>query len=176
MILATHAIAGAAVAALISNRPVLAFVAGAASHFLLDAIPHWDYELQSKQEDEKDPLNNDMAIGRDFWFDLIKLGGDTLIGLVLGWFFFRSFFTDYGLLGFFTFAAGITGGLLPDALQFAYFKLRSPWLTALQRFHHFIHADHDRKLKPLVGIVSQVLLVTTIILAVKIIIAVILNQ
>src|SRR3989344_6041507 len=133
MILATHAIAGAALAATMPDQPILAFIAGAASHFLLDAIPHWDYELRSSRKDEKNPLNNDIMIGRDFWFDLIKLGTDALVGLVLSWLFFQSFFT--GQLGLLTFTAGAAGGLLPDALQFAYFKLRSPWLTALQRFH-----------------------------------------
>ena len=167
MILATHTIAGAALAAVMPNRPILAFTAGAASHFLLDAIPHWDYKLRSKREDESNPLNNDIVIDRDFRFDLIKIGVDALVGLALGWFFFHQFFLGHGSLGLLTFVAGITGGLLPDLLQFAYFKLRSPWLTALQRFHYWIHADHDRKLKPLVGIPLQVLLIATIVLIVS---------
>ncbi|MFH1170506.1 MAG: hypothetical protein V1704_03015 [Candidatus Vogelbacteria bacterium] len=172
MILATHAITSAALAALMPDQPILAFTAGVASHFLLDAIPHWDYDLRSSRKDENNPLNNDMIIGRDFWFDLIKLGADTFLGLALGWLFFHQFFLDHGSLGLLTFAAGAIGGLLPDALQFAYFKLRPPaggWLTALQRFHYWIHADQAWKLKPLVGIVSQTLLVATIILTVKII-------
>lgn len=144
MILATHAIAGAALAAAMPDRPILAFTAGAASHFLLDAIPHWDYKLRSSRKDEDNPLNNDIVIGRYFWFDLIKIGTDALLGLILSWLFFHSFFADHGQLGLLTFIAGAIGGLLPDALQFAYFKLRSPWLTALQRFHYWIHADHTR--------------------------------
>lgn len=165
MILTTHVIAGAALAAAVPNRPMLAFVASAASHFLLDAIPHWDYKLRSSRKDKDNPLNNDIVVGRDFWFDLIKISVDALVGLALGWFFFHSFFT--GQLAVLTFVAGAIGGLLPDALQFAYFKFRSPWLTALQRFHYWIHADYARKLKPAVGIITQTLLVTTIIIAVK---------
>ena len=172
MILATHAIAGAALAAIMPDRPILAFTAGVASHFLLDAIPHWDYELRSKQEDKNNPLNNDMIIGRDFWLDLIKLGADTFLGLGLGWLFFQSFFLDHGALGFLTFVAGAIGGLLPDALQFAYFKLRPPaggWLTTLQRFHYWIHADHDHKLEPIIGIISQAFIVAVVVLTVKVI-------
>ena len=165
MILATHAIAGAALAAAMPGQPVLAFAAGAASHFLLDAIPHWDYELRSSRKDEKNPLNNDIVIGRDFWFDLIKLGADTFVGLTLSWFFFQSFFI--GQLGLSTFAMGAVGGLLPDLLQFVYFKLRSPWLTALQRFHQWIHADHDHKLEPVIGIISQAFLIAIIISTVR---------
>lgn len=167
MILATHAIAGAALVTAMPNRPIFAFAVGATSHFLLDAIPHWDYELRSSRKDENNPLNNDIVISREFWFDLIKLGTDALVGLGLSWFFFHSFFIGHGSLGLLTFAAGVTGGLLPDALQFAYFKIRSPWLTALQRFHQWIHADHARKLKPMIGIISQTLIVTVIVLVVK---------
>lgn len=166
MILATHAVAAAALAATMPNQPVLAFAAAGASHFLLDAIPHWDYELRSSRKDRNNPLNDDIVLGRDFWFDSIKLGADTVLGLALTWFLFRSFFT--GPLGTLTFAAGITGGLLPDLLQFAYFKLRWPWLTTLQRFHYWIHADHNRKLKPFIGITLQALIAATIILAVKV--------
>ena len=170
MILATHAITGVALATITPDQPILAFTAGVVSHFLLDAIPHWDYELRSKRENENNPLNNDMIIGRDFWFDLIKLGADTFLGLVLGWLFFYSFFIGHGSLGLLTFTAGAIGGLLPDALQFAYFKLRPPaggWLTALQRFHYWIHADHEKKLEPVIGVISQAFLVAVIISAVK---------
>src|SRR3990167_1259005 len=99
MILATHAIAGAALVVAIPERPILAFAAGVASHFLLDTIPHWDYELRSSQKDENNPLNNDIVIGSDFWFDLIKIGTDTFLGLALSWFFFFPFFTGHGSLG-----------------------------------------------------------------------------
>jgi hypothetical protein len=42
MILSTHAIAS-----LFPSHPTLAVVAGFASHFAFDAIPHWDYPLRS---------------------------------------------------------------------------------------------------------------------------------
>jgi hypothetical protein len=47
MILSTHAIVGGAVASLLPSHPVLVAVLGFASHFVIDAIPHWDYPLQS---------------------------------------------------------------------------------------------------------------------------------
>ena len=43
MFCATHAAAGAAVAPL-AREPVSAFLAGAATHAVLDMIPHYDYE------------------------------------------------------------------------------------------------------------------------------------
>ena len=46
MILTTHAIVGAALASFLPSHPIAAFVAGFASHFALDAIPHVDYPIQ----------------------------------------------------------------------------------------------------------------------------------
>ena len=44
MLLTNHVLSGAVIGAL-ARRPVPAFAAGVASHFVLDAIPHWgDWE------------------------------------------------------------------------------------------------------------------------------------
>src|SRR6266700_2786307 len=48
MILSTHAIVGAALASFLPSHPAAAFVAGFASHFALDAIPHVDYPIKSR--------------------------------------------------------------------------------------------------------------------------------
>jgi len=47
MIPSTHAIVGGAVASLFPSHPVLVAALGFASPFAIDAIPHWDYPLQS---------------------------------------------------------------------------------------------------------------------------------
>ena len=47
MILITHAIVGGAIASLLPSQPALAVCAAFASHFAIDAIPHWDYPLRS---------------------------------------------------------------------------------------------------------------------------------
>lgn len=47
MILCTHAIIGGAIASLLPLNPAAAAIAGFASHFAIDAIPHWDYPLRS---------------------------------------------------------------------------------------------------------------------------------
>src|SRR6516225_11831962 len=43
MILSTHAIVGGTIASLFPSHPALVVAAGFASHFAIDAIPHWDY-------------------------------------------------------------------------------------------------------------------------------------
>jgi hypothetical protein len=47
MILSTHAVVGGAIASLFPSHPVLVAVAAFASHFAIDAIPHWDYPLRA---------------------------------------------------------------------------------------------------------------------------------
>src|ERR1035437_7872513 len=118
MTLTSHAVVGAAIASAVPTHPVLAFSLGFFSHFLLDAIPHWDYHLSSMSENKENPLDSDMKIGKSFLFDLCKIGADFLLGFVLVFLFFgmsKNF--SYDLTLFF----GALGAVLPDALQFLYF-------------------------------------------------------
>jgi hypothetical protein len=43
MTLTTHAIVGGALASLFQTQPIAAIAVGVASHFAIDAIPHWVY-------------------------------------------------------------------------------------------------------------------------------------
>ena len=81
MTLTTHAIIGAAAAKIFSMNPLLAGIAAFASHFLIDAIPHWYYHPSSFTTDDADPLNDNMEIGKDFFFDLVFISLDALWGI-----------------------------------------------------------------------------------------------
>lgn len=157
MVLATHAIIGAAAGRLVSS-PWLAFVIGFASHFFIDAIPHWDHSLKSFVKDEKDQLNNDMVLNRGFVWDLARLGTDTLAGFAIS----SAFFTGAGRFGnfgdiFISAMAGAVGGVFPDFLQFVYFKFRRQPLIFIQKFHLAIHTKKKLAKFPY-GILSQVVL------------------
>ena len=78
MTLATHAIVGAAAARLFSFHPAAAFLAAFASHFLIDAIPHWDYHLKSLRYNREHPLESDILVNRDFIFDFGKMAFEPL--------------------------------------------------------------------------------------------------
>src|SRR5215813_5502703 len=80
MILSTHAIVGAAIASFLPSHPTAAFVLGFASHFVLDAIPHWDYPIRSAAVDPKigAPMTCDRALLRD----AIVIGSDGLLGIL----------------------------------------------------------------------------------------------
>jgi hypothetical protein len=136
MTLTTHAIVGAAAASLFPHSPTLAFVVAFASHFAIDAIPHWDYDILSAKKDEKNPLNNDMVIGKEFFLDLMRIGFDAYLGIVVALLLFGG--SEYAsLLNAFI---GAVAGILPDPLQFVYWKFRHEPFVSLQRFHVWIHA------------------------------------
>jgi hypothetical protein len=167
MTLTTHSIVGAALASAVPAHPVLAFSLGFCSHFLLDAIPHWDYHLNSMEEDKENPMATDMKIGKSFFFDLIKIGGDFLLGFVFVFLFFgfgKNF--SYDAVLFF----GTLGAVLPDALQFFYFKWRHEPLSTLQKFHQRIHSKIELKNQSILGISTQIIFILLIVLLQKIII------
>ena len=132
MTLTSHAIVGAALASAVPTHPLVAFSLGFCSHFLLDAIPHWDYHLNSMQEDKENPLASDMKIGKSFLFDLCKIGLDFLLGFVLAFLFFgRSGNAPANL----TLLCGGLGAVLPDFLHFVYFKWKHEPFRSIEKFH-----------------------------------------
>ena len=136
MTLTSHAITGAAVATLAPQNPALAFAFGFLSHFLLDAFPHGHYRLLSHTSHPEDRLKEDMIYGRAFVFDLLKIGVDVSLGAVLAYFLFMTGDNPKAV----AIAFGALGGVLPDALQFVYWKIRREPLISLQKFHIGVHA------------------------------------
>ncbi len=139
MSLATHALVGVAAARLFPQRPVTAFTVAFASHFLLDAIPHWDYPLGSYRSGPNNGMGADMVLGRAFFVDLLHIGTDAFLGVLLC----AAVFWPVPGPRLDAFILGVTGGMLPDALQFVYLKFKHQPFTALQRFHLWAH--HPRR-------------------------------
>lgn len=160
MILATHAVAGAAAAKIFESNPLAAFIVAFLSHFILDAIPHWDYTLLSYKK-SLDPLNGNMVWGKKFIIDLVRIFFDFWTGIFLSILFFKTqsnYQTSIIILGAF-------GGMLPDALQFAYWKLKTEPLKTLQKFHRFAHTKNEiLKEKTTLGILTQLAIIALIIL------------
>lgn len=162
---ATHTIIGSGVAALLPHHPAAAFGAVIASHFLLDTIPHWDYKLRSLHIDKENPLNSDIKIGRDFIVDLAHIFADTLIGilgaaLVLHYILHQPLFPALII--------GAAGGILPDALQFAYMKIRREPLTSLQVFHTWVQKGRHLLIHPVLGILLQATVIVIAVLIIRI--------
>jgi hypothetical protein len=155
MILATHAIIGAAIGSTMPQAPLLAFTGGFVSHFILDALPHWDYELGSGKSIKGNKLEGDFVMGKAFIVDVIKVIVDACIGILAVIVFF-----DTGTSLASTLQTGIfwgaVGAMFPDGLQFFYYKLKIEPLRSLQKFHLFIQAKRNLNDYSIIGPMVQI--------------------
>lgn len=166
MILATHAIVGAAVGRVLSN-PWAAFLAGFSSHFILDAIPHWQYRLASRRC-APDTMHEDMVRGKGFLRDIVLIGLDFFLGMTLSIVLFQNWSAISRLPMSVLF--GALGGVSPDALQFMSWKIRKEPFTTFQKFHDWVHADEDLDHKPKLGVLLQGALAAAVVLLSKILV------
>lgn len=165
MILTSHAVIGVATASVFPSHPILAFSVAIVSHYIVDAIPHWEYDLLSSKKDKKNPLNNDITIGKDFFSDLMKVLADMLIGIFASIFIFYFFGLGASIL---ILIAGIVGGIAPDLLQFAYFRFRHEPFKSIYIFHYRIHSRNEKLEKHLIiGILLQILTISMLVLLAK---------
>ncbi len=138
MVLSVHASVGGGLAAIASLNPVSALFAGFISHFLLDAIPHRDYPLRSKERDERDRTKDKMHFDRRFAFDLLVVGSDCLAAFII------LAAMTFGTALFWPVFFGAVGGVLPDFLQFLYFATKNTLLERLRWFHVVVmHTDKE---------------------------------
>ena len=159
--LTTHAIVGAAIASVLPAYPSLAIAAAFASHFLLDAIPHWDYPIRS------DSVNPNVAAAmkydRALFGDLLRIGTDATLGIALALLFLARP-SDFALL-----LCAAVAAMLPDALQFAYMRFPREPLISLQRFHLWMHASRDLRGRPILGLSAQIALVVVVLLVARLV-------
>src|SRR6516225_4461997 len=150
MILSTHAIVGAAIASFLPSHPTTAFVLGFGSHFVLDAIPHWDYPIRSASVNPKigAPVTFDRALLRD----VVVIGSDGLLGILGALLLFAS--SD----GLWSILLGAFGAMLPDPLHTIHAHFPHEPLRTLQRFHRWIHTAKRIKKGVCLGIGSQIAL------------------
>ena len=151
MILASHIIISGILASKTQNY-FLAAVIGLISHYVLDAIPHWDYlsdEFEPGIKTEKSFIKR-----KEFWREIIKITTDALAG--------------FGFLAFFVFIdkdANIAPlivsalfGILPDAMQFLYWITDWKFIKWNIDFQEFAHNLIHRKINPgfQSGIMTQI--------------------
>src|ERR1700730_12540816 len=153
MILTTHAIVGGALATFFPSLPVFAFAAGFESHFVIDAIPHWDYPLQSISV--APGHRNKLKLDRPLLQDLVLIGFDGFAGLALA---VGLFATSATVL---TIGVGALAAMLPDPLRFVHSLFPREPLKSLQRFHRWIHTK--RRLEWTLGVSAQIVFVATVI-------------
>ena len=146
MILTTHAIVGGALASLLPSQPMVAVAAGFASHFAIDAIPHWDYPLRSISV--APGHRNQLKFGRSLLHDVALIGLDACAGLALA----VGLLATHGTVV--VIVLGALAAMLPDPLQFVHSLRPHEPLATLQRFHCWVHTKHQ--LDWPIGIGSQI--------------------
>lgn len=157
MILATHAVIGAAAASLFPERPIFGFTAGFLSHFLLDAIPHWDYPIRSGFLNPK--IASPFKIDKELFLDILTIGSDILLGSILALLIFSEVPLVIVLLGVFA-------GIFSDALQVPFSRTKFRPFVAVQNFHKRIQAGKHVH-NPAWGIAWQAFIVIAALLLTK---------
>lgn len=175
MTLATHMVVGAAAAKVLTGNPALGFAIGFASHFLLDAIIHWDYKLASAKSEIflADSTSNLSLRSKAALTDMLKVSTDAALGFLFVFVFLYSDMFD-GVFGMFSgvpadsstlilLLAGAIGGALPDFLQFVFLLWKTKPIVVLQKFHQWIHAKKDLNDRPMLGISLQLILIALVV-------------
>jgi hypothetical protein len=163
MILATHAIIGAAAAKVFYPNTAVASIIAFLSHFIFDAIPHWDYKLSSLlKKEQNSSIDNDMVLGKGFVLDIFKISLDFFGGIILSFILLNPSENQQSIV-----LIGALSGMLPDALQFLYWKTKIEPFKTIQKFHGFFHSKKKLKTKFIWGILFQATIVVVIVFGLK---------
>jgi hypothetical protein len=154
MILATHAIIGSTIMKLLPSHPVEGLVLAFASHFVLDALPHWEYHLDSYEYNKKEPLKSVIYLNKKFLGDLVKMGLDGTLGLILSVIMFSGGPPAGGWI-----VLGAISAMLPDFLQFVYLQIRREPFIILQRLHIWTHSKYRIEKFSFAGIIPQIVII-----------------
>ena len=173
MIIATHILVATALTRrFAATQPLLAFLLAIASHYLLDALPHWAYKIASLKD--KNPNNKYWRFTeKSIIHDLTRASIDAAAGLGLAFYIIQPpTGKDTAIL-----LLVALGSILPDIFQSLYFAFTPeasilPWkftrkfkfLKPLQEFHERFHTKIKLDPYPWLGIPAQVIFIFIVIL------------
>ncbi len=154
MTLTTHSIIAAAVTKPLARmNPLIALVVAIATHYLSDAIPHWDYKIVSI-ENAEDKENRHFGSSKSAIIkDIFHFALDGFLGAIIIILITRPATLQQWLW----IAAAVIGGCLPDFLQGLY-VLKLKFLRLPQRFHDMFHTHIRLGAYPLLGIPFQIVI------------------
>ncbi len=124
MTLTTHATLGAVLAKAAGN-PLMAFVFGFISHFLVDMIPHGDSGISDNFRVHKRRRKQAVAY----------VAVDAVIAVI----FVLILANTRDISSMRTFTWGIIGGVLPDLIVGVYELTKAPFLKWFNTMHFFFH-------------------------------------
>ncbi len=154
MTLTAHALGGAATALVLRAHPVAGLCAAFTSHFILDAVPHWDHPLRSLVKHPENYMEDRLNFRNPKLVrDVIDTAIDGLLGLAAVGVAIALTHPQHLSLAL----TGAALGIFPDALQVLYFAApRSP-LRHLQRLHRICHAKTNFDRRPQIGVPMQLI-------------------
>lgn len=147
MILTPHILVGAAIGLRMKN-PFLVFITAFLSHFVLDAIPHTEYDVSVLKEKPN----------KKFIAPCLKILVDFVCGLGIVFFISKTILRlepSYNLV------LGIIFSVIPDAFTILFWQTKNKFFKNLTNFHIF----HSKRIYPqakpiskILGILSQVII------------------
>ncbi|MFA5127143.1 MAG: hypothetical protein WC465_04090 [Patescibacteria group bacterium] len=144
MTLSAHTSAAIYISTKVAN-PLLAFILGIVSHFILDIIPHGDENIGQHITDESARLR--------YFVKTAAL--DAFLSLCLVFIFLQSKLNiNHGAL-----SSAVIGAWLPDVLWASVQVFRVKWLDWFCRLHSKIHDILGVKLPFKVGVVIQLVFI-----------------
>jgi hypothetical protein len=147
MIFTPHILVGAAMGA--SFGP-LGALAALVSHFFLDALPHYDYNISALQE---------KGLSRKFLLPFSKISVDLFFGLTLAGAILRAH-ANIEIA-----ALGVFAALLPDGLLFLYWRFKkNSILRHLNFFHLHYHWPREKK-SGLLGLAVETMVIAMALIA-----------
>ncbi len=151
MTLTPHAIVGAAIANLIPNEPVLCFALAFTSHYVLDLVPHKDYDINSFMNKETTTVIS-IFKSTDAAFKFLLIIFEAILAIFLCFLLFvRDERSAIATL------LGIVGAWLPDFFQLIYYKFKKQPFIFFQKLHDKVSHDIKNKKYFLLGILTQIL-------------------
>ena len=154
MTLTTHSIIAAAVTKpLAAANPAFIFIAAVISHYLSDAIPHWDYRLSSIEDAEDSDKRHWTHNRNTIINDIRRFAFDGFLGAGVVLLIIRPVTREQWIWAI----LAIIGGSLPDFLQGLY-MLKLRFLKPHQRLHDLMHSKIRLGPYPRLGIPFQALI------------------
>lgn len=158
MLLTPHILTATAIASQTHNAWLVG-VLSVASHYLLDALPHTEYNIrilkkETADSESKKIISSGGEISKAKSYAKIKVYLDFLIGITISSIlaYQNNFFNLIIPVIFFS--------LLPDGLLYLYWHYpHNRFLAKLRQFHHFVHIDHNKMKSRWLGIGIQTLVI-----------------
>ena len=146
MYLTPHAVLGGIIGERAQN-PLIAFVLGFLSHFILDAIPHGDEDIGALKQMKGEKYYIRLMISLVFF--------DTLLALIL-----FIILSRFGYIENSTSAlSGAIGAMLPDYLWGVNVFFKNKFLAYKERLHSWIHNPLRIAMPVWAGIVWQIIFI-----------------